>query len=227
MVQIFALFARASRVAYFAAQEQAPESLIAAALLHDIGHFFSDEEDMAARGVDGRHESAGEISLRRYLSPAVREPIRLHVEAKRYLCHLDPSYPVRLSATSLVSLKLQPGAFNKSEAVEFECRLYAREAVRLRRWDVSGKIQGWMFHASKLIAHCYTSRPHYVKASSNASCMRSGQTSKPVPVISRALRVRFKSSLNLIDSQFRASGAVLTPSEGPSSGGWMRLEGPG
>lgn len=156
--QIFALFVKrggneyfgervsqtqhALQVAYFAAQERAPESLIAAALLHDIGHLLSDEEDMAARGVDGRHENSGDIWLRRYFSPAVTEPIRLHVEAKRYLCHVDPSYLGTLSAASLVSLKLQGGAFNKSEAAEFERRFHASEAVRIRRWDDRGKIPG-------------------------------------------------------------------------------------
>lgn len=154
--QIFALFVKrghaeyfgecvsqtqhALQVAYFAAQEQAQESLVAAALLHDLGHLLAGEEGMAERGIDGHHEDAADIWLKRYFTPAVTEPIRMHVEAKRYLCYADPAYLAGLSPASLLSLKLQGGAFNEREAGEFERRHHATEAVRLRRWDDRGKI---------------------------------------------------------------------------------------
>src|SRR5271163_3530346 len=62
------------------------DSLIAAALLHDIVHLLP--EDIATHGVDGRHEIAGDAWLRSRFGPAVTEPVRLHVDAKRYLCRV-------------------------------------------------------------------------------------------------------------------------------------------
>ena len=46
-------------------------------------------------------------------------PIRMHVEAKRYLCATDPEYLKRLSDASIWSLKLQGGAFAAKERDEF------------------------------------------------------------------------------------------------------------
>jgi predicted HD phosphohydrolase len=65
----------------------------------------------------------------------VTEPIRLHVDAKRYLCATDDAYNDGLSAASVRSLRLQGGPFRAAEAEEFIARPYAREAVRIRRWD--------------------------------------------------------------------------------------------
>jgi phosphonate degradation associated HDIG domain protein len=115
----------------------AEPSLIAAALLHDIGHLFEAEED-AAR-VDGRHELAGARALSRLFDEAVREPIALHVAAKRYLCFADAGYHRRLSAASRRSLELQGGAFDAGQAAAFETRPYWRDAIAVRRFDDLGK----------------------------------------------------------------------------------------
>src|SRR5262245_37409079 len=65
--------------------------LIAAALLHDIGHLLHGlAEDIAERGIDGRHEEGGATWLARHFGQPVADPVRLHVAAKRYLCAVDP-----------------------------------------------------------------------------------------------------------------------------------------
>jgi len=69
-------------------------------------------------------------------------PIRMHVEAKRYLCAIDPQYMRNLSPASIWSLKLQGGPFAASERDEFIIRPFAAEAAKLRRWDESAKIYG-------------------------------------------------------------------------------------
>jgi len=155
--EIFNLFAQRGDAAYFgepvsqtehalqaanlAELEGAPSSLVVAALLHDVGHLLHGwGEDAAERGVDARHEAAGEAWLARYFGPEVTEPVRLHVDAKRYLCRADPAYLEGLSPASLQSLKLQGGPFSAREAAGFESQLYFSEAVRLRRWDDLAKV---------------------------------------------------------------------------------------
>ena len=130
----------ALQVANFAARDGASEPLIVAALLHDIGHLLTGTEDMAEKGIDGGHERAGGAWLRKHFGPEVTEPVRLHVDAKRYLCYADPSYLEALSPASVLSLKLQGGAFTENEAHGFERQPHAMDAVRLRRWDDMGKI---------------------------------------------------------------------------------------
>ena len=70
------------------------DSLIAAALLHDIGYWIGE-------GVTS-HEQAGAEWLSQRFIPAVSEPVRLHVAAKRYLCSVDPVYARNLSGASVL-----------------------------------------------------------------------------------------------------------------------------
>lgn len=115
-------------------------TLITASLLHDIGHLLHDlGEDIAERGVDARHEDIGWSWLRQWFPPAVTEPVRLHVAAKRYLCATDPAYQPGLSPSSLKSLYLQGGPMTEQEVREFEEGLFWRDAVTLRRFDDHGK----------------------------------------------------------------------------------------
>jgi phosphonate degradation associated HDIG domain protein len=129
--------------AYAAEQEGAPARLVAAALLHDYGHFIHDlDADAADHGIDTRHEEVGYAFLAEHFGPEVAEPIRLHVAAKRYLCATDPSYLAELSPASLHSLSLQGGPYSAPEAAAFEASPFAADAVRLRRWDDVGKVAG-------------------------------------------------------------------------------------
>jgi phosphonate degradation associated HDIG domain protein len=118
-------------------------ALIAAALLHDVGHVLPDlPEDIAEQGVDARHEILGHAWLLARFGPEVAEPVRLHVSAKRYLCRVDPNYLAQLSPSSALSLKLQGGPFTDEGVREFESNPHFREAVLLRRWDDAAKIPG-------------------------------------------------------------------------------------
>jgi phosphonate degradation associated HDIG domain protein len=116
---------------------------IAAYLLHDIGHLIHDlGDDAAEQGIDDRHEYRAIPLLQKLFGSAVTEPIRLHVDAKRYLCIADPDYWATLSPASQRSLELQGGAFSSDEAVQFINQPYAKEAVQLRIWDDLAKITG-------------------------------------------------------------------------------------
>ena len=70
------------------------------------------------------------------------EPIRLHVDAKRYLCATRPAYFASLSADSKRSLVLQGGVFSAADAEAFIARPHAKDAVRLRLWDDLAKVPG-------------------------------------------------------------------------------------
>ncbi len=130
----------ALQAATFAENEQAPPSLIAAALLHDVGHLLHDlPDDAPDDGIDDRHETSGYNYLRELFPAAVTEPVRLHVPAKRYLCAVDPNYRQQLSQPSIVSLELQGGTMTAEEVAEFEANDHCDGAVRLRRWDDAAK----------------------------------------------------------------------------------------
>jgi phosphonate degradation associated HDIG domain protein len=117
--------------------------LITAALLHDIGHLIHDLGDSpAARGIDDRHEMLGQEWLARWFGAAVTEPVRLHVDAKRYLTATDAGYFATLSPGSVRSLELQGGPFSAGLAADFIDMPYASDAVRLRRWDEGAKVPG-------------------------------------------------------------------------------------
>lgn len=133
----------ALQAAALAEREGSPDALVVAALLHDVGHLLDgQDEDLAERGLDGRHEEAGCAWLSRHFGPEVTEPIRLHVAAKRYLCAVDPSYLDGLSRASRLSLKVQGGPMDAVEVAEFERNAYYRDAVRLRHWDDTAKVAG-------------------------------------------------------------------------------------
>lgn len=135
--------AHALQTAALAEADDASDSLVIAALLHDVGHLLHGlGEDVADRGVDGRHELVGAAWLHEHLPSAVLEPIRLHVDAKRYLCATDVAYAAHLSPASRASLALQGGPMSDAQVLAFARLPWAHDAVRLRRWDDAAKTPG-------------------------------------------------------------------------------------
>lgn len=134
----------ALQTAHLAEQDHAPTAQIIAALLHDIGHLLHGrDETIADEGVDAEHERVGNKWLQAYFPEEVCAPIRLHVNAKRYLCATDCSYLIQLSPASLQSLKLQGGPMTHAEVSEFEEEPFFRQAVQIRRWDDLAKLPGF------------------------------------------------------------------------------------
>jgi phosphonate degradation associated HDIG domain protein len=128
--------AHALQAAQLAEQAEAGNALIVAALLHDIGHLLQDlPEDIADEGVDSQHEAVASAWLSQHFPPAVSEPVRLHVAAKRYLCTTEPEYLGQLSPASVLSLRLQGGPMSPAEVADFAHQPFAEAGVRLRRWD--------------------------------------------------------------------------------------------
>ncbi|SIO61636.1 phosphonate degradation operons associated HDIG domain protein [Singulisphaera sp. GP187] len=131
----------ALQAAMFAERENAPASLITAALLHDVGHLLhSLPDDAPEQGVDDRHEALAARWLERRFGRDVVEPVLMHVAAKRYLCATDPNYLTELSPPSVLSLGLQGGPMSPDEIHQFQAHLYYNAALALRRWDDKAKI---------------------------------------------------------------------------------------
>jgi phosphonate degradation associated HDIG domain protein len=121
----------------------AEEALVAAALLHDIGHFTSEFGTYSPDDIeDKHHDEAGAEVLAPFFPPVVTECVRLHVAAKRFLCATDPSYFGKLSSASVHTLSLQGGPMSDAEVTAFRKNPFHDEAVRVRIWDEGGKVQG-------------------------------------------------------------------------------------
>ena len=127
------------------------DSTVVAALLHDLGHIVganqpadvpAGAEAEAMPEKDDLHQYVALPFLRSLFADAVLEPIKLHVDAKRYLCAVDAAYWADLSPASKHSLVLQGGAFDAAQVQAFEALPYSQEAVRLRRYDDLAKVPG-------------------------------------------------------------------------------------
>lgn len=115
----------------------ASDELVAAALLHDLGHLLLDEHDDRPDFLerDLHHEDVAARFLSSWFPKAVTEPIRLHVDAKRYLCAVDDAYHSTLSPASVASLVVQGGPMDPDEVEAFRSLDGAAAAADLRRWD--------------------------------------------------------------------------------------------
>lgn len=137
----------ALQTAALAVAEGAEEPLVAAALLHDVGHLLAmargaGPEEGVGSDVDLVHEAVGARYLAGLFPPAVTGPIALHVRAKRYRCAVDPGYHDSLSEGSRRSLVVQGGPMRPDEVRVFERNPASRGAARLRGWDDGGKVDG-------------------------------------------------------------------------------------
>lgn len=109
--------------------------LVLAGLLHDVGHL----SERAGAWGDPDHAESGALRLQQLLPPAVVEPVRLHVAAKRWLVANDSTYLDQLSEASKVTLGQQGGPFDDIESAAFSDSMWAADGVALRRCDDHAK----------------------------------------------------------------------------------------
>ena len=133
----------ALQTAQLAEQAGAAPELVTAALLHDLGHMLNLQgETPTVRGIDDQHQYFAVPFLRGLFPAAVIEAIRLHVDAKRALCALEPGYYDALSEDSKRSLVLQGGTYSAEQAATFRAKPHAEAAMQVRRWDDAAKVPG-------------------------------------------------------------------------------------
>lgn len=130
----------ALQTALLAEQADAGDELVTASLLHDLGHLLNDKGDTPTlRGVDDVHQYFALPFLRGLFDDCVLDSIKLHVDAKRYLCQVRPGYWASLSEDSKRSLELQGGIYSPGECAAFILQRGAADAVELRQWDDQAK----------------------------------------------------------------------------------------
>ena len=139
----------ALQCAELAREASADEELQLACLLHDVGRYAVDqslvsdalEATRVGAGARGHHELGADL-----LAPSVPERVawcvRMHADAKRYLCATEPAYFDRLSPASRHTLRLQGGVMSPDDAARFTRHRWVRDAVALRRWDDEAKVVG-------------------------------------------------------------------------------------
>lgn len=128
-----------------AAEAGASEELVAAALLHDVGHLCAPAgaPSMDDLGV-ALHEHIGAAWLRdRGFSRVIADLVEGHVQAKRYLVSRAKGYAGKLSAASAGTLAHQGGPMTDDEAEAFAQGPLFRDKLRLRAWDEQAKRVGW------------------------------------------------------------------------------------
>lgn len=111
------------------------EELAVAGLVHDLGQLLPGARDET-------HALDGSLAVRDALGERVAGIVALHVEAKRYLVATDGNYKERLGDDSVASLGRQGGALMPGDAAEFVAKLWAQDALILRRADDNGKAGG-------------------------------------------------------------------------------------
>jgi phosphonate degradation associated HDIG domain protein len=157
----------ALQTAHLAEQSGGSAELVTACLLHDLGHLLNDQgETPSLRGIDDTHQYYALPFLRGLFPDAVLDAIKLHVDAKRYLCQARPAYHAKLSDDSKRSLQLQGGVFDAAQAASFIALPAAKDAVMLRQWDDLAKQADWqtptLSHFLDVAAQC--ALPHRAMA---------------------------------------------------------------
>lgn len=139
----------ALQCAELARESAADEELQLACLLHDVGRYAIDQALVAdtleatrvGPSARGHHEVGADL-----LAPWVPERVvwcvRMHADAKRYLCATEPGYFDRLSPGSRHTLRLQGGIMTADDAARFARHRWVNDAVALRRWDDEAKVVG-------------------------------------------------------------------------------------
>jgi predicted HD phosphohydrolase len=119
----------------------ADNALVASALLHDLGQLIDAPAEASLNDDEHELRALSMLAVGGF-GAEVLEPIRLHVQAKRYLISTDERYADALSAASLHSLGLQGGRMNAEERLLFLAQGQSSRALQLRRWDDLAKQPG-------------------------------------------------------------------------------------
>ena len=127
----------------------ADEDLVLACLLHDVGRFAADPALIAdksrsgttAAGARGHHDVGADL-IAPWVSERAAFCVRMHADAKRFLCTTDAAYHDLLSPASKRTLVMQGGLMTGDEVAAFAAHPWCADAVALRRWDDQAKVPG-------------------------------------------------------------------------------------
>ncbi len=129
------------QTAFLADENDEEDKVVVAALLHDFGHLICNmPNNTFEEGDDNYHEELGAKALQDWFEDDIVEAVRLHVDAKRYLCAANPEYKDKLSEASITTMAIQGGPMNKREMLAFRRKKGHRIAIRIRAYDDCGKM---------------------------------------------------------------------------------------
>jgi gamma-butyrobetaine dioxygenase len=128
----------------------ADEEIQLACLLHDVGRFaveprliFDKKDRATGASLDAKgHHEVGADLIAPYVPERVAWLVRMHADAKRYLCATEPAYFDRLSPVSQRTLRMQGGVMSAEDAARFATHPWLRDALAVRRWDDLAKVKG-------------------------------------------------------------------------------------
>ena len=96
----------------------------------------------AARAGGRGHHEVGADLIAPYVPERVTWLVRMHADAKRYLCSTEPGYHATLSPASQHTMTLQGGLMRPEEITRHAAHPWLGDALRLRRWDDLAKVVG-------------------------------------------------------------------------------------
>ncbi|WP_143306740.1 HD domain-containing protein [Chitinophaga vietnamensis] len=115
------------------------DEMVLAAFLHDIGHFFENEDQMEGYGTRAHDHLGAKYLTERGFPERMVMLVASHVAAKRYLTYTDSAYYDTLSEASKKTLEHQGGPMTEAEAITFRNDPLFEEYIQLRIWDDMGK----------------------------------------------------------------------------------------
>ena len=142
--------AHALQCAELAEAGGADDELVLACLLHDVGRYAVDQalvadtlEPVVERAARPRgHHDVGADLIAPHVPARVAWLVRMHADAKRWLCATEPAYYDTLSPGSKRTYVMQGGAMGPDEVARLAAHPWMADAVRLRRWDDQAKVVG-------------------------------------------------------------------------------------
>lgn len=115
-----------------------PDYIVLACLLHDIGHFLA-KDDMKGLGVKD-HGLLGSYYLNDLgMDKRICYLVKKHVDAKRYLVTIDQNNYDNLSEASKKTLEYQGGKMTQDELIDMEIDDEFLNILKVRKHDDKGK----------------------------------------------------------------------------------------
>lgn len=150
----------ALQAAYLAKTSKAPDEIVLALLLHDIGQLTNATYIGQTTHLHTSHDEEGFAWLKEYgFSEFVCEFARFHTLAKIILCELNPGYYDTLSKASQESYHLQKAKFLQPEyqslVHQFLSHPRLEEFLFARRCDDGAKIQDKNFNFPDFTSYKY------------------------------------------------------------------------
>src|SRR5258705_6238790 len=142
--------AHSLQCAELACDAGADDELQLACLLHDVGRFavdprlILDKKDRttgANQDARGHHDVVADL-IASYVPDRVAWLVRMHADAKRYLCAVEPRYWDTLTPGSRYTLTLQGGVMTPAAVAGLTRHPWLADAGRLPPWGDLAKVPG-------------------------------------------------------------------------------------